>query len=271
LTEFSLTSHAITDGYDDQIVRLLRRMINLKNLALYLNTRRRVFIDRIHFDRMIFHRISQLNSFTFHISTTMSTYDTNQFLSANDIQNTFNDWKYSLVHCSVYYFANQLAVSHIYSTTAKRTCIPFVTKRFHRIPFQFVTDLKLYGTYSFEHHFFEWIARTFPLLKYFTLHNLTPQENERENDKQISSYLHLIKLDLMNTHIDYALQFLCHTNTYVPNLHTLMIQYEQLRTVTNNFTSDLTRNNCRQVKQLLTNELIEYPKDFDLYFPCLKK
>ncbi len=130
-------------------------MINLKNLTLYLNTRRKRFINKIHFDEKIFSRMSQLTSFTFHISTTISTYHTNQLLSANDIQKTFNDWKYSSVYCSVYYFANQLGISHIYSTTTKRTCIPFITKRFHRIPFQFVTNLKLYGTYSFEHYFFE--------------------------------------------------------------------------------------------------------------------
>jgi hypothetical protein len=140
-------------------------------------------------------------------------------------------------------------------------------------PFPFVTDLKLYGTSSFEHVFFEWTARAFLLLKYFTLHNLTSQENKR-NDKQNSSiikYLHLITLNLSNIHIDYARQFLCHINTQLPNLHTLMIEYEQLETVTNNFTSDLTRINCAQVKQLLTNELNVYPEHFYLYFPFSEK
>jgi hypothetical protein len=140
--------------------------------------------------------MSKLNSFRFHITTTISAYNTIHSLSANDIQKTFTNWKYSSMNCSVYYFANQLGVSHIYSTTVKMTCLKFIANRFRRRPFPFVTDLKLYGTSSVEHVFFEWTARAFHLLKYFTLHNLISQENKR-NDKQNSSiikYLHLITL-----------------------------------------------------------------------------
>ncbi|CAF4743491.1 unnamed protein product, partial [Rotaria sp. Silwood2] len=43
--------------------------------------------------------------------------------------------------------------------------------------------------------------------------------------------------------------FLRHAITYVPCLQKLVIQYEKLVTVTNNFTNDATRLNCNQSEQ----------------------
>jgi hypothetical protein len=253
-------------------------MINLESLTLHLNLKRKRFINGIHLEEKVLIHLPKLTSFTFHIFTTISIYNTNYLLSADDIQKTFIDWKYSLVNCCVYYFDNRLGVSHIYSTAAKMTYIKHVANRFHGKKFRFVTDLKLYGTCSFEHSFFKQIARVFPLLKYFTLHNLMRQEKKREikiiNGKPrfpVIQYLHLTRLNFIDIHIDYALQFLCYTNTYCPNLDTLMIQYDQLITVTNNFASDLTRKHCAQIKRLLTDELIVYPEHFYCYFPSLEK
>ncbi len=131
-TEFSLTSYPLTNAYDSRIVPLLRRMINLKKLGLYLNIKRNRFINGIHFNERVFPHMSKLNSFQLYITTTISTYNTIHLLSANDIQKTFTNWKYSSMNCSVYYFANQLGVSHIYSTTVKMTCLKFIANRFRR-------------------------------------------------------------------------------------------------------------------------------------------
>jgi hypothetical protein len=123
----------------------------------------------------------------------------------------------------------------------------YLTNHFRGHHFECSTDLTLYDTRQFEHDFFEWIFRGFPLLKYLNVNNLISQKKkcqiERANDQQIASksaYFHLIRLKLTDAHIDYAVQFLCDKNAYVSHLHKLMIQYEQLVTVTNNFKNDAT-------------------------------
>lgn len=248
-------------------------MSNLKSLILNLNIERLVFIDRIYLDEQVLNHIPKLNSFTFHICTAISISNTVQLLSTKDIQQTFIDWKYSSITCCVDYFSNDIGLCHIYSTPVKMIRFMYVTNSFRGYDFQFVKNLKLYDTRSFEHDFFEWINRACPLLRYLTIYNLTPQENKRQNEKKTSiiKYLHLIRLDLDNAHIDYANQFLCHTSTYLPHLITLVIRYEQLITVTNNFTNDLTRVNCAQLKRLLNDELTVYPSHFYLYFSSLSK
>ncbi|CAF2418395.1 unnamed protein product [Rotaria sp. Silwood2] len=224
LTEFSLFCYSLTNAYDCHIVPLLRQRLT--------------FIDRIHLDEQVLNYMSKLNSFTFHICTFISTSNTVQFLSTNDIQKTFIDWKYSLISCCVDYFSNEIGLCHIYSTPVKITRFMYVTNSFRGSHFQFVTDLKLYDTHSFEHDFFEWASQAFPLLNKLTIFNLIPQENKRQISS-IIKYLHLRRLDLINAHIDYANQFLFHTYAYLPRLVTLMIRYEQLTIVTNNFTNDL--------------------------------
>jgi hypothetical protein len=150
----------------------------------------------------------------------------------------------------------------------------FLTNSFRGQHFQFVTNLSLYDTRPFEHDFFKWLSHAFPLLKYLIVHNLTSQVNNCQtqtiNDKQIS-YLHLVRISLIHAHIDYANQFLRDTDTFLPNLHTVTIQYEKLVIVTNNFTSDATRIICNQLRELVFNELIVYPEHFHLYFPLIKE
>jgi hypothetical protein len=252
-------------------------MPNLNNLTLCVKIIRLTTIDGIHLNEEIVNHKLHLNTFIFHICTIMRTSETNHFLTTNDIQNTFINWKYSPVVCCIDHFSDGYSYCHIYSTPFQMTRFMYLTNSFRGQHFQFVTTLVLYDTRPFEHDFFEWTSRASPLLKYLTIHNLTPQENKCQievvNDKKISpkiSYLQLIRLRFTHAHIDYVNQFLRHTNAYVPCLDILKMEYEQLATVTNNFTSDSTRINCGQLKQLLFNELIVYPENFYLYFPLLK-
>jgi hypothetical protein len=128
----------------------------------------------------------------------------------------------------------------------------------------------------FEHVYFNWIARAFPLLKYLTIDNLTPQEHKDEieainvNQNSTIYFPQLVVIILIDAHIDYVDQFLRHTKSHVPCLSSLEINYEKLVNVTNNFTSDLTRINCAQLKRLWIGEEIVYPKHFYLYFPFLE-
>jgi hypothetical protein len=209
----------------------------------------------------------------------MPTCQTNYFLSTNDIQNTFINWKYSEVGCSIDRFSKGSTYCHIYSIPFQMTYFMYLTNNIRNHYFQFVINLTLYDTRPFEYDFFEWMSRAIPLLKYLTLHNFIPQVKKHQNEpiedksciSSTISYSHLVRLRLTHAHIDYVYQFLCHTKAYVPQLHIIKIQYEKLVTVTNNFTNVATQINCSQLKQLLFNQIIVYPEHFHDYFPCLTK
>ncbi|CAF3544951.1 unnamed protein product [Rotaria sp. Silwood1] len=278
LKEFSLTSVMHTNAYDCRILSLLRRMPNLNKLTLSLNVMRLTVIDGIHLDEKILIHMLYLNTFIFHICTIISTSETNYFLSPNYIRNTFNNWKYSPVSCYIDHFSDGFTYCNIYSITCQMTRFMHLTNSSRGYHFQFVTYLTLYDIRPFEHDFFEWISRAFPLLEYLLIHNSIPQENKCEmesihNKKMYSniSYLHLTRLRLDDAHIDYADQFLRHTNAYVPRLQSLGIQYEKLVTVTNNFTNTVTRLNCSKIKQVIFDELLVHREHFYLYFPSLIK
>jgi hypothetical protein len=63
--------------------------------------------------------------------------------------------------------------------------------------------------------------------------------------------------------------FLDETKTHLPHLAELTATYEQLQTVTENFTRGTTRSNCANVKRLIFEDSIFYPKDVYRYFPSL--
>jgi hypothetical protein len=89
----------VTDAYNYQILPLLRRMTNLNSLTLHLYVKRLTVPDGIHLNENILHHMLHLNTFIFHIRTIMLASETNIFLSADNIQNTFMNWKYSPVKC----------------------------------------------------------------------------------------------------------------------------------------------------------------------------
>jgi hypothetical protein len=75
----------------------------------------------------------------------------------------------------------------------------------------------------------------------------------------IIEYLHLIELTFAPVHIDYVEQFLFSLNTRLrlPSLNSLCIEYEQLLTVTENFTRNATCTNCVKLKSIVNNVLVE--------------
>ncbi len=74
-------------------------------------------------------------------------------------------------------------------------------------------------------------------------------------------YPHLTSIDVTWGNIDYIEQFLFETKAYLPRLTELKVSYEELKTVTENFTRDATRHNCAKVKRLINNELVIYLKE----------
>ncbi|CAF1220486.1 unnamed protein product [Adineta steineri] len=276
LTEFSLTSYLLTYDYDCRILSLLRRMPNLETLTFGLDIVRSSVIDGLHLNEELFIHMKYLNKFIFHICTVLRTSQTNNFLTANDIKNTFLNWKYSSVNCCIDHFSDGYSYYHIYSTPFQMTHFTCLSNSFHGQDFLYVTNLWLFDGRPFEHDFFEWLSQACPSLKHLLIDNLTPQANKRQvtiiDDKRIfskSSYLHLFKLKLVDAHIDYVDQFLCYTNTYLPTLHILIIQYDKLVAITDNFTNDAKQINCSQIKRIVFDQSLVLTKDFYDYFPCL--
>jgi hypothetical protein len=67
----------------------------------------------------------------------------------------------------------------------------------------------------------------------------------------------------------YVEQFLLDTKTYAPRLREIEVFFDQLITVTENFTRDATRRNCVNIKRLIFERTIEYPEELYPYFPSL--
>jgi predicted transcriptional regulator len=128
---------------------------------------------------------------------------------------------------------------------------------------------------SIEYDFFILISQRFPLLEDLTVINRKNQ-NKQSEDEQTSSiieYSHLMTLNLNRSHVDYAKQFLLDTNIRVPRLRTLVIEYEKLVNVTENFTNNAVHAKCKNLEKIIFSK--EYRRiiigeNFSTYFPCLK-
>jgi hypothetical protein len=115
------------------------------------------------------------------------------------------------------------------------------------IDFSGVRKLAVHDKIAFKHEFFIRIARFFPLLKKLSVGNFRPQSQMRGNSVSsnnelysIVEYPHLISLSLQLSHINYVEQFLNETKTHLPHLNKLVVDYEELKIVTENFTRDIT-------------------------------
>jgi hypothetical protein len=110
---------------------------------------------------------------------------------------------------------------------------------------------------SIEHDFFILLSQTFPLLEELIVLSKVKQKErtnkqiELERTFPIVVYSHLLILDLMMSHVDYAKQFLLDANTRLPRLETLRIDYENLVNVTDNFTDVTACANCTNLKNII--------------------
>ncbi|CAF3820951.1 unnamed protein product [Rotaria sordida] len=97
------------------------------------------------------------------------------------------------------------------------------------------------------------------------------RESSSVNDHSCSivEYSHLISLDIDFVNIDYVDQFLNESKTRLPYLTELVVQFDSLKNVTENFTRDATQRNCAKVKRLIVKNLIDFSEDVYRYFPSL--
>ncbi|CAF1288510.1 unnamed protein product [Rotaria sp. Silwood1] len=90
-------------------------------------------------------------------------------------------------------------------------------------------------------------------MKKLTLINGKPQNDKqcgKLDDKNehlsIAEYPHLSHLNLVEAHDDYIEGFLVDTKTCLANNLYLSVDYQVLKYVTQHFTSNKTRNNCKK-------------------------
>ena len=274
---FSLTSYKVINDYDDIIVPVFRRMSYLEKLTLYLRIyNRSEFVSGKHLQNEILVHMPQLHTFIYYISTENDIDESVHRISHLDIQQTFTNIRYGQMACILDYFNTFQAVCHVFSIPFTFTRLEKIGNQFPPIVFNYVTHVYAFDVVPFKHEFFIRIHQAFPLLKYFSMTNLMKQswavdQIEWDNNllDSVIEYSHLTLLDIKHVNIDYVEQFLLETKAYLPCLTDLKVNYNQLKTVTMNFTRDATRRNCANVKRLIVQGSKKLSKDVYEYFPSL--
>jgi hypothetical protein len=251
-------------------------MSNLEELTLNILIEHRTrFVDGTQINNEILVHLPQLYRFIFHISTEVTQQHLVHNLSEDNIQQTFVNIGYQQVGC---FFTH-----HSSSKKCDIFSLPFMFDRFESIGITFpniiFTHVKHLGVddlVPFEHEFFLRIAHSFPLIKILNVMNCESQlhiSNNLSSDDNpmhsIVTYPHLTSLSVRYCHIDYVDQFLNETKTHLPRLTELIVNYNQLTIVTENFTRNATRINCAKVKRLIIVTSLPHSKDLYVYFPVL--
>jgi hypothetical protein len=251
----------------------------LEELTLYIRIgNRSTFVDGTNIHNDILIHMPRLHTFRFYIYTEIRFDDSVHRLSDNDIQQTFTNIGYHQVVCSVNYCRNHRAMCHVFSLPFIFNHLEKITNKFPNIIFNNVTYLMVADAIPFKYEFFIRIAKAFPLLKYFSIVNITsPLWNfnsytaDNIDSRSYIEYLNLTSLDVNFVDDYYIEQFLLNTKTYAPRLTEINVRFDRLRIVTENFTRDATRDNCRNIKRLIFEKTINYPypEELYLYFPSL--
>ncbi|CAF3164706.1 unnamed protein product [Rotaria sp. Silwood2] len=240
--------------YDELLVPLFCRMINLEELKLYLLVGRfnSSYIDGIQLYDQFLMYMTQLNKFTFNIKSKVYNTDVRVELPSNeDIQRSFIGRGYQKVAS---YVNNDSCDGefHIYSVG----CGMFLKVR----------KLKMSDRIPFEHKLFKLISQDFPFLEFLYVFNNNPQE-DKEYSSTLITFPYLTFLDLEWTHVDYTELFLVAKNMHLPRLVNLSINYKSLTTITNNFTNDATLFNFDKLTSVVCQFVSR--ENFRKYFPLL--
>ncbi|CAF4042360.1 unnamed protein product [Rotaria sp. Silwood2] len=273
LKYFSLTSLDDTYNYDDEIIPLLHRMMNLEELMLCLSIIRvdLPYIDGTHLHEEIQSHMPRLNKLIFSINTTIVKNNINiNFPSNEDIQRTFIERGYQQVGSYVDSTVQEgEGRCHVYSLPYQFESFLHLNNSFQGGTFNKVWYLTMTDDRPFEHEFFKIMSQNFPFLKTLSICNKKPQKNKQHSSTLIT-FPHLTALNLNLAHMNYGKQFLLEQNTYLPCLSILKIRYKTLTKITKNFTNNAARLNCNKLRYLHMNGFDHLPSNFHHYFPSLK-
>jgi hypothetical protein len=218
--------------------------------------------------------MSNLHTFNFDIVTEDVMINKEFLPSYDDIRGTFIQKGYH-VDCYIDYNPKKGSRCHVYSLPYTMNRLNSISNNFPGGLFHNVCRLFIYdAVHSFEYDFFVNLSQSFPLLKILSIQNsIKPKKKQSNQDEKTSlviRYPHLTNLYFGCVHIDYVEQFLIDSNTFLPCLKKLYIQYETLFTVTKNFTNNATRTTCSKLKEIVFDEgFVVLSKEFYLYFPLL--
>lgn len=270
------------EWYDELIVPLLHQMSNLESLGLYLMVRdhyqRDKFIDGDDLKNNVIDHLPRLNKFVFNIYS-MTRFNQINFVSNEDIQNTFINFKVNqIISCVNYFNDKKVGRCHIYTLPYTMKYYKHIANNFPGGLFKCVREITLSDIHPFEHEFFIRISQAFPFLKVLSLRNQEPQQNkqsqksmnETNEEHLIIRYSYLTELDLMDAHDDYVEQFLDGTKTYLPKNIKFRTTYDCLQRVTHNFTREITRINSTKINNLILAHPYTITDKFIMYFPLIK-
>jgi hypothetical protein len=286
LKQFSLSSNSRTHYYNDLIIPLLQRMINLEELTLYLLIIRidSNYIDGIQLHDDILSYMPRLNKFIFNIETVIVKYKNDLVLSSNeDIQRSFIGRGFCGpvgLHYDIFSTENGskghayslpykfYSRSQIFSLPYQFSDFLFLSNSFQNRTFERVQKIIMMDIRPFEHDFFQIISQSFPLLGRLTIFN-NARQKVKQQSRTLITFPKLFYLDLRNCRKDYLEQFLVDQYCHLPSLLTLGTKYPSVVSVTNYFTNDSTRLICSKLKDLRINETFLRSKKFQLYFSSL--
>jgi len=153
---FSLTSINLTKHYENQIISLLHRMINLTELALFLPVVREdsTYIDGIQLHDQILIYMPRLNKFTFSINTGVINENIKTDLPSNeDIQHSFIRTGCTQVAlCVQYRSEDNVGMSHVYSVPYQFEYFLRLNNSFQGGMFDTVQYLTIIDERPFEHN-----------------------------------------------------------------------------------------------------------------------
>ncbi|CAF3520545.1 unnamed protein product [Rotaria socialis] len=242
---FVLYCDLFRNAYDESIVPLLDRMLNLEELSLTFEiVGRNKFIDGNNLKDIIDHMIKLI----------------------------CRQMKIFKAHSEIFSMA-RVGRCHIYSYPYQLKMYEQITNNFSGGLFECVCAVSLFDERPFAHAFFLRIAQSFPLMKKLKLVNLKPQNNKQcrkpehdDRDCSIVKYPHLNDLDLFEVHANYIEQFLMDTKTCLPYRVVLVTNHQLLENVTHHFKSDTTRINCSKIYYLYSDTVCSLPEHVKDYF-----
>ncbi|CAF4778917.1 unnamed protein product, partial [Rotaria sp. Silwood2] len=147
LKYFLLYCKTDTVYYDELILPLLHRMLNLEKLHLCLKIcGRKTFIHGNNLKINILNHMQKLNQFTFNIRSTIRLHNKISLLLSNeDIQNTFNDFQNNkIISCVDYFSEMERGQCHIYSYPYQLIYYHQITNNFSGGIFKYVREISLF-------------------------------------------------------------------------------------------------------------------------------
>ena len=223
---FSLTCDAPTHYYDDQLVPLLRRMCNLKELTLIFGIKRLNCNDFLDGKRLYNHfmmHLPQLQKFRFSIITLLFQTEKPIHLTSNDdVQRTFTRNIFGHVGSYVNHLpkASQ-SMCHVYSMPFAfdlftRLNQSFTGGTFHRVRKLWVTLFR-----PSEQDFLKKIEERFPSLETLYIFGVQLGDHKRKPTTTTSSRITFPRLTYLNlqfSYLDNIKQVLADEFIYLPRL-----------------------------------------------------